>query len=250
MEPAGLALAAFSTLKEVYLLTRFVLRVVSLAFRHKVEQRRLHLQFQHEMLFLKSFGYLLLNNDNTVVNDDKLDLAWLKHIHSILEQLRAAYGDYAKLAAARDIEYQENSPYYPSATITSTRIEFSLVIDDDLTDPLLIENRNNEASWLDELSKKVRDMDWRWSLFQKRKLEEVLADFRIWNGMLKELVPITLAAGRSVCGPSTSTPLCKRATEADVARLGLTAHTQLRQLNIGPDPGNMDLFLTDAWLET
>lgn len=248
MDPAGLALAAFSTLKEVYLLSKFVLRVISSALKHQVERARLHLQFRHEFIFLKSFGILLTRKDNTVLDDDELDSDWLKHIVSILEQLRVAHGDYAKIAAAHDDEYRHYSPYSPSsATVVSKTIDFSLDVEENPVDVSLAGQHGERFSWLSEYAKTLKNGDWRWALFQKRKLEETLADFKIWNGMLKELIPITLAAGRSSNGLSVSV-FTDRASEEDINRLGVSVHTQLRKLNIDKHTDDTDVRLRDVSL--
>ncbi|CAF9938251.1 hypothetical protein IMSHALPRED_000728 [Imshaugia aleurites] len=248
MDPAGLALAAFSTLKEVYLLSKFVLRVISSAMKHQVERARLHLQFRHEFIFLRSFGILLTKKDNTVLNDDELDSDWLKHIVSILEQLRIAYGDYAKIAAAKDDEYRRFSPYSPSsATAVSKTIEFSLDVEENPVDVSSAGQHLERFSWLSEYTKTLRNGDWRWALFQKRKLEEILGEFKMWNGMLKELVPITLAAGRSSNGCSGSR-FSDRASEEDINRLGVSVHTQLRKLNIDEHTNDTDVRLRDVSL--
>ena len=86
-------------------------------------------------------------------------------------------------------------------------------------------------------------------MFQKRKLEEVLADFKVWNAMLKELVPITLAAGRT--GNRRSVSLFgDRASEENIRRLGVGVHTQLRKLNTYEHTDDTDVHLRDVSLET
>lgn len=232
MDPASLALAAFSTLKEVYLLSKFVLRVISSALKHQLERTRLHLQFRHEFLFLRSFGILLTRKDNTVLDDEELDSDWLRHIGNILEQLRVAYGDYAKIAAAKDDEYRRYSPYSPSSATVSKTIDFSLDVEESPANVSSAVESSESTSWLGEYGKTLKNADWRWALFQKRKLEEVLADFKVWNAMLKELVPITLAAGRSGNGRPVSL-FGDRASEEDIRRLGVGVHTQLSPLSFG-----------------
>lgn len=249
MEPAGLALAASSTLKEVYLLSKFLLRVISSAIKHQMERTRLHLQFRHEFIFLRSFGILLTRKDNTVLDDEELDGDWLRHIVSILEQLRVAYGDYAKITAAKDDEYRRFSPYSPfSATISNT-IDFSLDVEENPMDISSAVEHTEKSSWLSEYSKTLKNADWRWALFQKRKLEEILADFKMWNAMLKELIPITLAAGRSGDDRSVSV-LSDRASEEDIRRLGVGVHTQLRKFSTNENTDDTDVHLRDVSLET
>ena len=249
MEPAGLALAAFSTLKEVYLLSKFVLRVISSAIKHQVEKARLHLQFRHEFIFLRSFGILLTRKDNTVLDDEELDGDWLRHIVNILEQLRLAYGDYAKIAAAKDDEYRHFSPYSPFSATVSNTIDFSLDVEESPVTLSSAVEHAEKISWLSEYSKTLKNADWRWALFQKRRLEEILADFKMWNAMLKELIPITLAAGRSGINRSVSM-LSDRASEEDIRRLGVGVHTQLRKLNTNEHTDDTDVHLRDVSLET
>ena len=248
MDPAGLALAAFSTLKEVYLLSKFVLRVISSAMKHQMERARLHLQFRHEFIFLRSFGMMLTRKDNTVLDDDELNSDWLRHIIVILEQLRVAYGDYAKIAAAKDDEYRRFSPYTPSSAAgISKTIEFSLDVEEDPADVFQAGQHVEKISWLSEYTKTLKTADWKWALFQKRKLEEILADFKIWNGMLKELIPITLAAGRSGNGRPVSV-FSDRASEEDLNRLGVSVHTQLRKLSVDEHTDDTDVRLRDVSL--
>ena len=248
MEPAGLALATFSTLKELYLLSKFVLRVISSAVKHEIERTRLHIQFRQEFLFLKSFGLLFTRKNHTLIDDDELNTDWLRHIHDILEQLRAAYGDYAKLATDTYDEYKRCSPFSPSTTTMSHTIDFSLDIEEADTGSSTTEEHNKGMSRLREYSKKLVQMDWRWALFQKKKLERVLADFKQWNGLLKELVPIAIAfAGNKL---SISAHISNRASEEDMRLLGMTTHSQLRKLNADKAAEDVSMYLKDVSLET
>ena len=247
MEPAGLALAAFSTLKELYLLSKFALQVISSAVKHEIERTRLHIQFRQEFLFLKSFGLLFIRPDHTLVEDAELDTDWLRHIHNILEQLRTAYGDYAKLASETSDEYKRCSPFSPSTTTDSHTIDFSLDTEEAYKGSSTTEVHNKSLLRMIEYSKKLTNIDWRWALFQKKKLEEVLANFKQWNGLLKELVPIAIAfAGNTV---SISAHISQRASEEDMRLLGMTTHSQLRKLNGDGAADDLSMHLKDVSLE-
>ena len=248
MEPAGLALAAFSTLKELYLLSKFVLHVISSAIKHDAERSRLHIQFRQEFLFLKSFGLLITRKNHRLIDDEELDTDWLRQIYNILEQLRAAYGDYAKLATETNDEYIRYSPFSPSTTTIARTIDFSLRIEEADTNSSKSEEHHRCISTLREYSKKLVHMDWRWALFQKKKLEEIIADFRQWNGLLKELVPIAIAfAGNKV---SISAYISNQGSEEELRLLGMTTHSQLRKLNADKANEDVSMYLKDMSLET
>lgn len=248
MEPAGLALSVFCTLKEVYLLSKFVIRVVSSAIKHQVERARLHLQFRHEFLFLRSFGALLTRKDNKVLDDGELDKDWLKHIGNILEQLRIAYGDYAKIAEAEDDEYKRFSPYSTGNTEVSHNIDFSLDIEESSGEERTIEGQGGTKFSLSEYARRLKDSDWRWSLFQKHKLEIVLANLKVWNQMLKELVPIAIAAGKS--NTAQPSPYEENISEEDRGRLGLILHSRLHKMNTEGHGDELAIFLDTCALET
>lgn len=191
----------------------------------------------------------MTRKENTVLDDEELDSDWLRHIGSILAQLRVAYGDYAKIAAAKDDEYRRYSPYSPSSASVSKTIDFSLDVEKSPANASSAVERSESTSWLSEYGKTLKNADWRWALFQKRKLEEVLAGFKLWNAMLKELVPITLAAGPSGNGRLVS-QFGNRASEEDIRRLGVGVHTQLRKLNTYEHTDDTNVHLRDVSLET
>lgn len=242
------SLSVFGTLKEVYLLSKFVIRVVSSAVKHQVERTRLHLQFRHEFLFLRSFGALLTRKGNKVLDDGELDRDWLKHIGNILEQLRIAYGDYAKVAEAEDDEYKRFSPYSTANTEISQSIDFSLDIEQSSGDQRTIEEKGGTIFRLTEYARRLKQSDWRWALFQKHKLENVLADLKVENQMLRELVPMTIAAGKS--NTAQSSPLEEKISEEDRGRLGLILHSRLYKMNTEGHSDELAIRLDSYALET
>jgi hypothetical protein len=255
MDPTGLALAVFSSLKEVYLLSRFVIRTISSASHHLQEKRVLLLKFNHEFLFLSSFRFFFLQDDGTLVDENSLDRAWLMHIQAIMEHLRALYADYTKVAVVYDEDYCNHSPYLPDVKTTRT-IDFSLAIDEVSVTTVTPNDIKSArwgkwAAWVDKMSElKMNDLDWKWALFKQRRLLFVLKEFKSWNTMLKDLVPITLAGGKTA-SRRQSIPLSLLASEDDAKVLGLPSHTQLRELVDGDGLLSIEaLELPDCLLET
>lgn len=59
--------------------------MVSSAMEPQTEEIRLQLELRQELLFFNSFGYLLVKAHNTLVDDNTMDVGWMKHVRRILE---------------------------------------------------------------------------------------------------------------------------------------------------------------------
>lgn len=55
-EPIGLTMSAVTTFKEVFLLSRAIYRIIKSTKHAANERRDLHVEFYHEVLFLRDFG--------------------------------------------------------------------------------------------------------------------------------------------------------------------------------------------------
>lgn len=87
--------------------------------------------------------------------------------------------------------------------------------------------------------------DWRWALSKKENLEAILSEIKRRNGMLKELVPPSIALRQCYANQHQSTGYTARSMEEGMARLGLTTHQRLRMLNIDP---TLDMDSTHVYL--
>lgn len=246
MEGVGIALAAFTAFKEVYLLSKFISRTIASAKHHQTERASLHVEFEIEFLYLRSLGRLFLQNDG-VMNDHGLDEEWLHKIYQILERLRTCCGDYAKLASEQDKDYQDFSPYLNPSTAQSGVIEFSFALEESPTRPLAV--RGIKSSFKRWAKQGVIDVDsWKWAVFERRKLETTVRKFQKWNGTLKSLIPLTLAIHpRYSALPSAS--LGNLTLDEDVVRLGLKPHARIRQLTVEPLADQTDFRLTKCQVQ-
>ncbi|KAA6412855.1 MAG: hypothetical protein FRX48_03848 [Lasallia pustulata] len=128
----GLSLAVLTTFKEAYLLSKYMWRTIQSAKHHKSERFLLETEYRHELLYLCSLGRLHQKHA-IFFADEVLQKAWLEHMRDVFECLSSeVFGQYAKLAAKEDPDYQEYSPFLNRAAAQSWTIDFSLAIEDDL----------------------------------------------------------------------------------------------------------------------
>jgi hypothetical protein len=70
MEPVSLAFATITVFKEVFLLSRAVYHIIK-SSKHAVnEQNDLHIEFYHELLFLRDFGARFLQSSSAQELDE------------------------------------------------------------------------------------------------------------------------------------------------------------------------------------
>jgi hypothetical protein len=87
MEGAGLGLAVVTTFKELYLISKFIYRVIHSVRNSKTERQDLEQEFHLELLYLQSFGHLIITNDgimkegplNTVSDQCLISRAWTEN---------------------------------------------------------------------------------------------------------------------------------------------------------------------------
>lgn len=87
MEGAGLGLAVVSTFKELYLISKFIYRVIHSVRNSKTERQDLEQEFHLELLYLQSFGHLIITNDgimkegplNTVSDQCLISRVWTEN---------------------------------------------------------------------------------------------------------------------------------------------------------------------------
>jgi hypothetical protein len=63
MEGVGLSLAVVTTFKELYLISKFIHRVIISVRNSKSERQEREHEFHLELLYLQSFGQLIITND-------------------------------------------------------------------------------------------------------------------------------------------------------------------------------------------
>jgi hypothetical protein len=221
---AGLALAAFTTLKEVYLLSRFVYRVCRSAAHHIGERTELSHELMHELLFAISFRFVFLEDDGISMRSD-LDKLWIEDIQYRLDKIRKLYADYAKLASLQDEEYKTWSPFM------ETRLAL-----DPAEDVFLLENTPDSQgnsnlprtqSWLHGKFRDI-DWDWKWPLFEKRGLEKLIKGLHKNNKAIKDII---VALNRRPSSSRHVSPVSAKATGTDIDRLGLQDHLRIREIH-------------------
>lgn len=183
---------------------------------------------------------------------DSCSQQWLQEVYSILERLRLQCGDYAKLAMTQDNDYQTYSPYLHHSTATSRRIEFPLEIQSDdtpSTGMLTFRPSGRKKSiieWFIVSRSTTNWESWKWALFEKRKFERFLQEFKKWTSKIKELVPLMLALHPRYDSTAVLESLI---TNEHSNRLGMAPHARLRKLTIEPAVHQTNFFLQNATLD-
>jgi hypothetical protein len=259
---AELAFATVTILKEVYLLSRFVARTAKSASHSSAERESLQQELDFEHLYIRSFGLLFFQSDGVVVPHEELNEEWLEKIGWILDGLRLAQGDYAKLAAERDGLYGNLSPFLLKIRQEHDTQDYSRLINfgDFDRNAMALAAQADEAempnqqttspkqSSSSQRKKFISSMDWRWALSEKKQLERILATSQRWTGRLKELVQLSMAVNQQHHFRSPLTNL-SLAGDDNAKRLGLIGHARVRQ-NIEAAPVDIsDLELKEATVE-
>jgi hypothetical protein len=252
---AELAFATVTVLKEVYLLSRFVARTAKSAKHASAERSSLQDDLDYEHLYIRSFGLLFFQNNGAIVPHEHLNAEWLEKIKWILNGLRLAEADYAKLAAERDSAYGTLSPFLAvhegDHEAHNGLIEFgefdraATSMTSHSTDEQLVSTGTSSQSAISLRKRMLSSMDWRWALSEKKQLEIILATSQKWTRKLKELVQLTMAVNQQY-HLSQSAAAIPLAENDDAKRLGLTGHVRLRQHIEAALTGVDDLELKDA----
>ncbi|KAF2183705.1 hypothetical protein K469DRAFT_667957 [Zopfia rhizophila CBS 207.26] len=231
MEPASLALAAFTSFKEVYLVSRFVYRVNVSRRNATPERKLLQSKFRYEVLFLQSLGHCFFRSGD-IVDNAELNKRWWKQVYEIIERMRLLLGDYSRIAAEEDDTYKYFSPFLNSSMFDTKAIEFD--INEGLPEPANSRPISFRAlRWLGiKAGQKVNENldDWKWALVEKRRFEHVLASLQEENSRLKDVLPLIsmTASSNSRTHVKSQSPILE--TNDDTRRLGLAAHAQLREI--------------------
>lgn len=231
---AELGLACFTAFKEVYLLGKFVHKTIQSAQNSVRERDDLCKEFRHEMLWLQSFGRVYIQN-NGVMDDQGLDAAWLRDVKDTMERLRLVFMDYAKLAGTEDEDYRKFSPYLTTSEPSRT-IEFSLDLDESSTPSASLMTNviqlKGRFGWM-RSQPMLQSKSWKWALWQRPKFKRVLRDFKSGMALLKDLVPLSIAANPrySKLTPQDLVQYFLR-MGIDGERIGLRSYLEIRQTNL------------------
>jgi serine/threonine protein kinase len=186
MDIVGFSLTVF---RETYNLALFVYEVVQDVREYDNDKDQIRQKLQHEIFFLEAFNKFFLDAESGgIIHDPNLPAAYPLRILTILQNLRDCLGVYSKLALKHYPPYQR------------------LILDGDGVEE---HGGADGPSALGGSSKKEKDFDfdktgfrarvrslslraWDWSLFDKRKLEEVVTQFREWCEKLKEIMQFSM----------------------------------------------------------
>jgi hypothetical protein len=236
MAEALLGNISLTLLKEVYLLTRFVVRTARTGLHHDTERSKLLEQLDFEHLFVKTFAVMIFERNGVIINHPEINRQWLIKIEGVLETYRDALADYSKLAAERDSAYKKFSPYRLEQAPEQAHLDFQefdwQIQTDEVTDSLEIIplGENSDAAAIAQPSKqkttKIPSFDWRFALFDKRRLEKILSKSQECREHLTNIIQLTMAFNSIPLTPSSS-----RLNNGNAAVLGLTPHARLLQLN-------------------
>jgi hypothetical protein len=199
------------------------------AANHRMERSDLDDELEFEQLFISSVGLLFTENQGALVSDPDLNRAWLRKIVELLDTLRLACGDYAKLAAEHDDEYRAQSPFVNSPSqLDFTLGDFDLPsrVEASRTSALIVENDSSSNESV------LRKFDWRWALFEKKKLKTILKTFQGGREKLKVLLQLMVASNSKLSNLYTYSNSTSFQTDANIQALGLAPHIQIRQLDL------------------
>jgi hypothetical protein len=177
--------------------------------------------------------------------------AWLNDLEKIFGRLKSLCGEYASIAAQSDRLYIEFSPVHNADRPESFATDF-LVEDNGESQKNEIDDASaGGGSSTQDPSKKLGRLsltrtrilakdwskgvvqDFKWALFQKTKVEDLIRRFRKQNKKLRDLV--SLAVGVNSRLRTLNAPALARIAEDPNARnLGLSNHAMLRRLAIEP----------------
>lgn len=245
---AELTFATLTILKEVYLLSRFIARTARSASNSNTEREALQKELEYEHLYIRSFGLLFFQSSGVLVPHQDLNREWLEKITWILDGLRLAEGDYAKLAAERDVGYRRLSPFLNTPT-EQRLIEFEAF--DNKVREVAGEDQD-DAHQPDSSSSGIKNilpsMDWRWALSEKKHLQRILSNSREWTKKLKEMVQLTMAVNLPH-SLSTNPALQPLGRDRNARFLGLSGHARIRQTIEAPAIDVANLEIKDGTLE-
>jgi hypothetical protein len=255
---AEIAFETASALKEVYLISKFIAKTARSARHHDQERAELEEELDLEHLYIRSFGLFFFQNEGTLVPNEGLNQEWLKKLSWMLDNLRLAFGDYAKLAAEGDADYQIHSPYLNTSTQPAL-LDFAAFNDainassDDTVSFATITRIDTTilAPSSDAESKKSHRFPtlrgWKWALFEKKKLEAILATSQKWTKRMRELSQLTMSVNPRYTSQLLESPAGNNTAHV----LGLAPHVRLRQLNLDPPslPPPEDIDLEGLTLE-
>lgn len=257
MAGVELAFATVTVTKEVYLLSRFVVRTAKSAAHSIPERIALQNELDFEHLYIRSFGLLFLQKKGALVPHAALNQEWLRKIHWILDELRKTYVEYAKLAAEKYEAYSQLSPYLqPKRTQVLQPSEDDIDFEHFVQAVLATEQNRRyglhnhddetfvEQLAVDEKKRFLPEFDWRWALSEKKHLRRLLGQTREWTSKLKDLVQMDIAVNQRPRnlghGPHFND---------DVERLGLIGHAQVRGYVTSAFGENKALDLSGAKLQ-
>lgn len=178
MEVVGFSITIF---RETYNLALFVYEVVQDVKDYDSDKDIIKQKLEHEIFFLEAFNKFFLDKESGgIIHDPNLPSTYPARVVSVLERLRDSLSVYSKLALKHYPPYQR------------------LILGDD------VERTLGEISLSGE---KERDFDrigfrakvkslslraWDWSLFDKKKLLEVVTQFKEWSEKLKEIMQFSM----------------------------------------------------------
>lgn len=156
-------------------LSRFVYKVSVSAKHYKEEQQELLSELQYYVIVLETFGKLFVrrNQARTIEGPEE---GFCRQVDAVCSDLRLCLIDYEKLAIESDLQYRENSPWSPQAAETAI---FEMPVLETLPDP---PKPMNLVSRLAQPFRKASQSplligeSWRWSLFEKTKMNKTLSE--------------------------------------------------------------------------
>jgi hypothetical protein len=228
MEPVGLAIAVASTFKDVLFVARFISRALSADANAELQD--IHLQFQHEVLFLSSLHKLLLSNE-ILVQDESLNEEWLRHVRMVLGKLHDVTSVYSYLAAKYDTGYREHL-----SAEAAGQDDFRAP--EPILQPRMMELSTTLTPLRDTPLPRMQTLKWLFS--DKQKIKDTVQKYRKWNARLKDLMFLAVSV-HSRYADLDRAGLEDLEKNIDSQRIGLSAAASLR-LSVIAKPSGAELM--------
>lgn len=176
--------SAIAIYHEVYNISLFVYEVVKDVRDYESDKDTIKQKLEHEIFFLEAFDKFFLDQESGgLIHDPNLPASYPSRVTSILQHLRETLSVYSKLALKHYPPYQR-----------------LILGDDDIKqnsgDAL---QTRKELPWKEfekgNLKEKIKEFGlraWDWSLFDKKKLLEIVSQFKEWTGRLREIMSFSM----------------------------------------------------------
>ncbi|KAG0640618.1 hypothetical protein HOY80DRAFT_792218 [Tuber brumale] len=241
MEAAGLSIAVFN---EVFVIGKFIRRVLIGAGDQDNSFRRLESAFKYQQTLLSTFGKLFLESRQIY----EIEGGLRDQIRTILEELKRLVGEYGRLAARYDREYAEAlegaDKWWEIGIGSSGKqkegeepkvVRLESIETPGPTNPAAHAKKHAWSGWCfprTQFSQKFTSL--KWALSNREKLESLVRDHGDWVGRLMEVMKLTLFTRDAF---SLNLDELRDFQQRDARTLGMSKITTTRMFILDPSQG-------------